>query len=82
MDYAHKLKISLDNSRSPIHICEWLTDQMIRVYQCSEDRNCLHFIQGVTSTWALLQVLKIYWKHTDYRHLNDVLCYLKGVASI
>lgn len=67
MDYAHKIKApDSETSKSPEAFADWLTDQMILVYQGSTDRNCLHFIQGVTSTWALAQILPEF-ESTDFK---------------
>ena len=58
MDFAHKIRApDADTCKNADAFAGWLTDQMILVYQGSTDRNCLHFIQGVTSTWALAQIL-------------------------
>ena len=45
LDYSYKIRVPPEFQRDPELTADWLTDQMVAVYQCSEDRNCLHFIQ-------------------------------------
>ena len=70
----------LDCPREPEVLTNWIVDNSIVLYQTSENRNDFFLLHGITSSWALSNVIPLIKnEETKMEILQKFICILLGV---